>query len=292
MITQITEKKGSLTPLYQTDSGQITTTKPITNTNLGTNTTPTTQTTTTSTPGIDMAAYNKKYDEVLNSLEGNVNDYIGALQNIAQGDYDFTAKWIEANYKEALGNDDTKRADFFKSVANDLEKNVGRIAYDYQTGSYRLTQNRDLALNRLKEDNAVLTRDLGIKKQLAQEQQNTSLNQRGLMDSGNRQNVQGIAQRDIGQMTQDYQNQFDALSRSLDRGTQDINQNYTFGQEDLTTQARRAGEDAQQAQTYQSEQATRALESEQQRLEAQKKSLLLEIPGLASAQTNREYGIA
>jgi len=242
--------------------------------------------------GISGGDYNATYDQVLKQLEGNVNEYIGALQKVAQSDYDFAAKWIEANYKEALGSDDTSRANFFKTVANDLEAKVGRIAFDQETGSYRLTQNRDLALSRLKEDQQVLTRDLTTKKMLDQEQQDTSLNKRGLMDTGTRQNVQGLATTDIGRLEQDYTNQFDALARSVGRSTEDINKTYTLGQEDLNTASRRAGLDAQQAQTYQTEQNQVALDKQKQQLEAQKKGLLLEVPGLASAQTMRQYGVA
>jgi hypothetical protein len=233
------------------------------------------------------------YTDILKKLEGNTNEYIGKLTEVAQGNYDFTAKWIEANYKEALGNDDTKRADFFKSVANDLEKQIGRIAYDYQTGSYRLTQNRDLALQRLQEDNKILTQDLSTKKMLAQEQQNTSLNQRGLMDSGTRGTVQGIANRDIGQMEQDYERQFQALSRSLGRGTEDISRTYSTGLEDLTTQQRRLGENAQMTQQQQLEQAQIDLANEKKRLEAEKLGLLSQNTTTAQSLANlQKYGVS
>lgn len=233
-----------------------------------------------------------KYRQILGNLEGNVNEYINALTGIAQGNYDFAAKWIEANYKEALGTDDVARANFFKSVSNDLEKQIGRIAYDYKTKTYRLEDTKNMALSRLKEDEAVLTRDLETRRMLEREQQDVSLNARGLMDTGTREDVRGIAQKDIGQLEQDYERQFEALARSVGRGEQDINKNYTWGMEDATTGARREGLDAQQTQQYQSEEAKRALEAEKKRLEAEKKGLLLQIPSLASAQAYREMGIA
>jgi len=214
------------------------------------------------------------YEETLRKLEGNTNDYINALLRVSQGNYDFTAKWVEANYKEALGTDDTKRAEFLKTVANDLEKQVGRIAFDYQTGTYRLTQNRDLALSRLKEDEQTLTRDLTTKKMLADEQQNTSLNQRGLMDTGTRENVQGLAQRDIGLQEQDYTRQFEALGRSVGRSSEDINKTFTTGMEDLTTGSRRLGDTATMTQQQQLTQANLDLENEKKRLEAERNNLL------------------
>jgi hypothetical protein len=214
--------------------------------------------------------YEARKTDILRGLEDDVNKYIGELQGIAQGNYDFAAKWIEANYKEALGTDDTKRANFFKTVANDLEKQIGRIAFDYETGSYRLTQNKNLALSRLKEDEQVLTRDLTTKRMLEREQQNTSLNQRGLMDSGSRETVQGLAQRDIGLKEQDFTNQFEALARSIGRDEQDINKTYTIGQEDLATSQRRLGEDQQNLYAYKTEEEKRTLANRLRELEIQK----------------------
>jgi len=234
--------------------------------------------------------YSSKYKEILGALEGDVNKYIGELQNIAQGDYDFTAKWIEANYKEALGTDDTERANFFKSVANNLEKQVGRIAFDYKTGTYRVEQTKNLALSRLKEDEQTLTRDLTTQRMLEREQQNTNLNARGLMDSGTRENVQGLAQRDIGQLEQDYERQFEALGRSIGRQTEDVNKSALLAQEDLTTTARRGGLDAQQAQQYQTEESQRALAAEKARLEKEKYFAMQSLPNIADAKTLRELG--
>lgn len=236
--------------------------------------------------------YNQTYEDILRGLEGDINNYIKELTSIAQGNYDFAAKWIEANYKEALGTDDAKRAEFFKTVANDLEKQIGRIAFDQQTGSYRLTKTRDLALQRLKEDEQVLTRNLTTQRMLDREQQNTSLNARGLMDSGTRENVQGLATRDIGRLEQDYANQFEALARAVGRQGEDINKAYTLGQEDLTTNTRRLAENAQQTKDYSLEQQILALENEKKRLEAEKSGLLREAKPLAIAQVNRTYGVA
>jgi len=269
--------------------------KPTTPAPVNTQSTPSSSSGSTQSSYVDPKTteeYKRKFGEILGALEGDVNKYISELQNVAQGNYDFTAKWIEANYKEALGTDDAERANFFRTVANDLEKKIGRIAYDNQTGTYQLTKNRDLALSRLQQDNAVLTRDLTTQRMLDREQQSTALNQRGLMDSGTRQNVQGIAAKDIGQLEQDYERKFESLGRTLGRGTEDIGNTYTLGMENLTTANRRASEDQVQNQLYSTEQAQRTLEQSKKQLEAEKYGMKSTLPGIADAKALRELGYA
>jgi hypothetical protein len=234
--------------------------------------------------------YKSKFSEILSGLEGDVDKYIGELTNIAQGDYDFTAKWIESNYKEALGTNDTARAEFFKSVANETEKKVGRIAYDYQTGTYRAEQDKTTALTRLKEDERVLTDKLTTQRMLDRETQNTGLNKRGLMEDGTRDTVGGLAQQNIGQLESDYAKDFEALARSVMEGEQDINTGFGRTIEDLTTTARRGGEDSQQQRDYGIEQAGNTLSSAKKNLDIQKYQLKTTLPSLAEPRTLRSLG--
>jgi hypothetical protein len=221
--------------------------------------------------GWDAAAIEKSTYE---NLEKEINASIGEILKQNQGDYDFAAKWIEKNYIEATGSNDTMRAEIIKKVANNLEKEVGRIGYDYETGKYRIEQNKSIALERLKLDEQQLTKQHFENLKQDQSRQNTSLNARGLMEGGNRQTVGGLAGENISTLENTYADKLSALRRSITEGEQDINLSASRNIEDLGTTARRGYEDQGNSRDYNTESAKRQLDASQLAAENKKKEWL------------------
>lgn len=239
-------------------------------------------------PNQQTPDYKAAYDSIYNEMAGNVNKYADELIAKANGDYDYAAKWLESNYKVALGTDDVERAKFIKEVANDIEKKVGRVAFDYSTGKYRLeqdlntgiertNQNRDIALSRLAADEKAYKATFARQLDQTRTAENASLNERGLM-SGTRENTTGLGTTAINNTERTAADTLAAYQRTLDNSKQDINltanrsledlsRANTRGVEDLTTNARRTGVDSQNTFDQGIEQAARA--REQARLEAE-----------------------
>lgn len=226
---------------------------------------------------------------------GEVNTYIDQLIKQAKGDYDFAAKWIENNYKLALGTDDTAKAQFLKQVANSLEEKVGRIAFDYQTGTYRVNQDADsmisrtqrdqsTALQRLNEDDAAYRQTYDRQLQQGREAQNASLNERGILTTP-RDQATGLAGKEVRNFEADQTDQLSAYERTLARNRQDINTSgvdyladtnlqRNRSLEDLTTESRRAGIDAASGRQYSVDSAQRILDQKKLAAEQQRRSLL------------------
>jgi len=196
------------------------------------------------------------FSTVFNQMSGSIDKYVQDLMDFAKDDYDFAAKWIEDQYTDATGADDQARKDFLKSVANELENRIGTIAYDYGTKKYRLEEDTTKALTRLNEDEQVARKELGVTSQLERENQNSVLNQRGIIQ-GTRENATGLASRDIGLLEGNIQKRFDALDRVMGRDREDITTASERGLEDITTSARRAGEGAVDTHNYSLEEAER-----------------------------------
>lgn len=231
-------------------------------------------------------SYNQNYDAIKKEIEAQVAE----LKTQAQGDYDFISKWIEKNYADAVGNNDTARAEIIKTVASDLEKSVGRIGYDFETGKYRIEQSKETALTRLKADEVELTRSLKNEQDRAIQAQNTNLNARGLMEGGSRDTVEGLAGKNINQQDTDYADKFAALARSIDEKGQDINRSADNSLTDLYTTTRRNLADATDTKDQSSESAKRALENKLKALELQKSQDLKTGESLANLTTMRQYG--
>ncbi len=235
-----------------------------------------------SSGGMDKAVYDQNY----NNLKSEVEKYIAELVKQANGDYDFAAKWIEANYTQAAGNNDQQRMAILKEVANDVEKSVGRLGYDYQTGKYRIEQNQTTALSRLKEDEQVLTRQYTEKAAQMRREQETNLNQRGIL-SAPRDEVGGLAGAEVQRLDTGIQDQFSELRRGFTRNTEDINLNASRGMEDLNTGTRRGYEDATESKTYSLEEAQRRKAAQLAALEREKAQQLMNASSLAETMTLR-----
>lgn len=254
-----------------------------------------------------QAAYQSNFD----NIASGVNKAIDELIEIAQGDYDFAAKWIENEYKLARGEDDKARAEFLKTVANELEKKVGRIQFDYETGTYRLNQDadiatqrtiqgRDIALARLDEDDRVYRRQFAEQIERERDEQNASLNQRGLVTAAREQQT-GLGGKEIRALETNISDRLSAYERELGRtkhdislkasqGLEDIGLTHERGLQDLTTTARRSALDADFNRNYSLEEAQRALERQKAQLEMQRKSKLDEADAVANLVTQRQRG--
>lgn len=209
---------------------------------------------------------------LLSQMGGSIDKYVQDLMDFAKDDYNFAAKWIEDQYTKAMGTDDTARKDFLKTVANSLEEKVGRVAYDYNTDSYRLQGKTDLALKRLNEDEAVMKEQNTTQNQLERSSQNSALNTRGLI-SGTRENATGLAGKEVGQLEGNITKRMDALSRAVGRNKEDILTANNQGMEDLTTNARRSSMDTMTQKDYSLANAGRIKDKAILNAEQQKKSL-------------------
>lgn len=187
-----------------------------------------------------------------------IDRYADWLISQASGDYDWAAKWIESNYTQALGTDNAERAAFIKEIANSLEKKIGTVAFDYETNKYRTISDRDLALKRLDEDEAVFKRTT----QTEREAQQGGLNARGLVNA-RRDQAQGLYGKEVGEFEQGVNDRMMALQRARD----DTNLLAQRSLEDTTTTARRSAGTSQDARDYQIEQAKRAKEKAQKQAE-------------------------
>lgn len=103
--------------------------------------------------------YRATSEGIYESMKASISEAIDKLVEQTNGDYDFAIKWLEHNYKEAVGTDDGMRKEILREVADDLEKKVGTIGYDYETGKYRIETQAKTESDRLNENT-----DLGIKR--------------------------------------------------------------------------------------------------------------------------------
>lgn len=219
------------------------------------------------------------YNQIYDPYSQEIDKYTQEIINQANGDYDYLSKWIENSYKLALGEDDQDRARFIKSVANDIEKKVGRIQFDYNTGKYRTeqdmatatertTQSRDLALKRLAEDEATTRTQMSQEAGQAKQGLAESLSERGLLSGGLGQKG-GLEGRNAQELETQLGDRLSAFERTLGRSRQDIttgaeqnladiNRSGTRTIENLTTGARRGAQDTQMQTDKQRQDAQRA----------------------------------
>jgi hypothetical protein len=215
-------------------------------------------------------------DAYVSQVTSEINDYTNKLLSMAGENYDFVAKWVEANYKKALGSDDVATQQFLKSVASNLEETRGRVVYDYETGKYQLEkqtgmleerskQAQQMALQRLADDERIANADLKRVTGVERNQLNSSLNSRGLISDARTEQT-GLGGEEIGLQEEDIQARFDALARTRQLGEQQTNFDTAsnladlayakeVGLEDLTTTARRTGIDEIQSRQQQLEEA-------------------------------------
>lgn len=181
-----------------------------------------------------------------------IDDYIDELKGEAQGDYDFVVKFLKKQFQSALGTDDKARAEFFSKVANQLEARVGRIPYDFDLQTGREKEDLTNFLRRADlEDADLRAREKEFQQQqefakgIETEQRQQEFNQRGLLDSG-------LQKKREQQQAEARRLETDPLKRAFElerarRAEQVGEERLQSGRrlEDITTGARRAGEDTQ-----------------------------------------------
>ena len=251
-----------------------------------------------------------KYNAQLQSLNDASNRYIDELLAQAQGDKDEAIKILTRDHEQALGTDDGARAQFLESVADQLEKRVGRIPYDYKVGTTRTNEdlarttevtnrNKDQALARLAEDEKVWKVEFNKNAQEGRATQQEQLLQRGIL-SGTRDNAQGLAGQEVRNFEKDMGSTLSAYERELARNKQDINQaagdtlfeanrSATRSLEDLKTDARRAAQEQTDTFSDGKTAAERAFAKQKALLEKQKQLSQLANES-RSAYLNQQYG--
>ena len=215
-----------------------------------------------------MATVESQIRAIDTQAADEINKYIDELKGEAQGDYDFIVKFLKRQFDTALGTDDSARAEFFSQVANQLEKRIGRIPFDFdvQTGREKIDIANFLRRQDL-EDTDLRTREVEFKQQqefatgLETEQREEGFNKRGLLGSG-------IQDKQAAQQAEARRLQTDPVRRAFElertrRGEQTSEAQLQSGRrlEDITTGARRGGEDVQFGFEKGSEAASRDLES-------------------------------
>jgi len=234
-------------------------------------------------------------DDFLNKMFGSweeweeaTNNYINDLKEQAHGDADFMIRQLTSDHQLALGTNDEKRAEFIESVADSLEKEIGRIPYDYQVGVTRLQEdfdrtqelnerNKKLALDRLAEDEVVWKEEFGDESKSARELQQESLAKRGIL-SGTREDAQGLATKDIGDLETGIGRTLSAYDRALGRTKSDIEtassdemfdatRSLNRGKDDYKTIARRGAIDAENTLAFGTEGVNRSLDARLKELE-------------------------
>lgn len=256
--------------------------------------------------------YLSLFNNYLNPINAQVDDYANGLIDQANGDYGFAAKWIEDEYKKALGTDDQERAQFLKNVADSLEGKVGRIEYDYNTGTYRANRDanktitrtqadKSLALQRLDEDQKVQTDQL--KREVAQGRQDLggNLNSRGLLTT-DLNSATGLAGKEVNNFDVNANDRFSALQRAFqrqsfdttqtaDRTVQDTQDQLGDTLQNLKTTARRGAEDATATRDQSIEQAARLRDRQKQQAEAERRSGKNQAKTIADYYTRGQVGL-
>lgn len=209
-------------------------------------------------------------DEQIKSMDPQaleeINKYIDELKGQAQGDYDFIVKFLKKNFETALGTDDTQRAQFFANVANQLEQRIGRIPFDYETKTSREKEDIANLLRRAEiEDTDLRARQVEFEQQQQFQQQqqkqqtDEAYNAKGLLGSG-------IQKKTEQQQAQARQLEQAPIRRAFELERTRRNEQVGEAQlqsarnlQDITTEARRAGQDTQTGYEQGTEGAQRTL---------------------------------
>jgi hypothetical protein len=242
----------------------------------------------------------------LDELNAATDRYIDDLINEANGDLQFILKRLDAEHELALGTDETARAQFLEKVADKLEERVGRIPYDYEKytsreledfarNSKRIGEDKNTALQRLNEDEAVYKQEAAIANKEDRIAQQEELAQRGILQ-GTRDQAGGVAGQDVQSLETDINARDTAMERALGRSRFDVTQQATRGLEDatlnkdrniadITTKARRDALDQIMNDKFGREGAQRNYDKQKRALERQREYDKRSNVGLARDMT-------
>lgn len=260
------------------------------------------------TDGAEPSQSSGLFDDIsgrIDELIGQNNSYIDSLISSAQGDYDFIIEQLMNAHEKALGSDDSQLAEFLESVADELEKKIGRIPYDYQVGVTRVNEDKatateralygkDTALKRLAEDEQVWKRDFGQFSDDSKVNQQEELLRRGIIQ-GTRADARGLAGENVQRLDTDLGNQLSAYERALGRERTDIvrsaddalfdiNRGSMRSLQDLKTGARRGAIDQVDETNLGKTKAQRELDAKKKILENQRKMLNQQAPTSVALQ--------
>lgn len=260
-------------------------------------------------------------DKFYNDTASKENAYIDSLKAQSQGQLDLMLKKLDTEHKLALGNGDDNGAKFLESVANNLESQIGRIPYDYQRytdrelksyalGNTAIAQNKQNALDKLANDEKTLAQTQG------QSNVNTveDLNQRGLMygqtPTGGMNptpstptaqpltGMGGVAGQTANTQNANFGTQWNAnaiagqgINNTFGQQQSTLDLNHANTLEDLTTGARRDAQDANNADTFGTQQAQLTYDQQMATLERQRQQNLLQDKMSSSNLVGQNKGV-
>lgn len=217
--------------------------------------------------------FSTNLQEQLKQVEQYANELIGEAQN----NFDFITKFLDKQHAIALGNDDDELAKFYETVANSLEKKIGRIPYDFQQRTEREKQDLQNELQSIAEQRQLVQDTSEFEKEQETQARRAEFNRRGLLDSGieakraeQQERARQLALR--GQM--EPLSRQEALSRLIS----------TRNLADITTGARRDIEDTQFNEQQQREKAQLNLDEQLANIRRQKAQEELSVRSLLAQQ--------
>lgn len=181
-----------------------------------------------------------------------IDSYIDELKSEAQGDFDFVTRFLKQQFETSLGTNNVAKAEFFSKVANQLEKRIGRIPFDFEKRTGREKEDISNFLRRASlEDTDLRSREVEFEKQeefkqeLQTGQRKEEFGARGLLGSG-LEKKREQQQTEARKLETDPRRRAFELERSR-RTEQTREAGLQSGRrlEDIKTGARRAGEDTE-----------------------------------------------
>jgi len=188
------------------------------------------------------------FQSILDSLNGNTNNYFGQQQGFYNTENQLQNALYGAQNTNLLGTQGADASNaFLNSIEDPLLKQEGQYQYGYGLNSghtnnvYGLNstankQNRDLALNKLSNDENWALANLGLSQGNQNASTIDSLNQRGLLygqsPTGAYQptamgGMSGLAAQQAGRVNEGFGNQRGQLTSTYGLNQQGINQDYT-----------------------------------------------------------------
>jgi len=187
------------------------------------------------------------YNQYSKQLSDNLNNYINQQQGFYQTSHDLTAGNLNAQNTQALGTQsDAAKSAFLNSVNDPLQQQEGAIQYGYglnqghENATYGLnttanSQNRQLALDKLANDEKWAMQGVDLNQSKDNAATIDSLNSRGLLygqqPTGGYNpmamgGMTGVAGQTAGLVNTGYANQRGQLTSGYGLNQQGINQDY------------------------------------------------------------------
>lgn len=120
-----------------------------------------------------------------------IHEFIDEMKGEFKDNYELLVSFLKDQFETALGNEDTDGAKFLASVANEYEKRVGRIPYDYELLTDREKEDfRNFQLQKDAEDDRQRQqeKEFMAQQKLASEKEQRDVrygaNERGMLNSG------------------------------------------------------------------------------------------------------------